>query len=114
MRDPKERLQDILEAIARIEKYASRGREAFEHDELLQVWVVHHLQMIGEAAARLAPKFHQAHPQIPWSQIVAMRNILVHEYFAIDLNEVWQTVERDLPILKQQVESLLSELEEKG
>ena len=43
-----------------------------------------------------------------------MRNILVHEYFAIDLNEVWQTVERDLPILKQQVESLLSELEEKG
>ena len=51
MRDPRERLRDILEAITRIEKYAGRGREAFEHDELLQVWVVHHLQMIGEAAA---------------------------------------------------------------
>ncbi len=51
MRDPKERLRDILEAIARIERYASRGREAFEKEEMIQVWVVHHLQIIGEAAA---------------------------------------------------------------
>ena len=50
MRDDRERLLDILEAIERIERYAARGREAFENDELLQTWVVHHVQIIGEAA----------------------------------------------------------------
>ncbi|RME90733.1 MAG: DUF86 domain-containing protein, partial [Verrucomicrobia bacterium] len=100
MRDPKERLRDILEAIARIERYASRGREAFERDELIQVWIFHHIQIIGEAAANLGRDFHEAHPEVPWPQIVAMRNVLVHEYFGVDLREVWKTVERDLPALK--------------
>ncbi|MBL2912045.1 DUF86 domain-containing protein, partial [Klebsiella pneumoniae] len=77
MRDPKERLRDILEAIARIERYASRGREAFEHDELIQVWIFHHIQIIGEAAANLGRDFHEAHQEVPWPQIVAMRNVLV-------------------------------------
>jgi uncharacterized protein with HEPN domain len=53
MRDYNERLLDILEAIERIEKYAARGREAFEHDELIQTWMIHHLQIIGEAASAL-------------------------------------------------------------
>lgn len=55
MRDPKERLRDILDAIARMERYAARGRQAFEQDELVQVWMLHHLQIIGEAAAHLGP-----------------------------------------------------------
>ena len=101
MRDPKERLRDILEAISQIERYSARGRDAFFQDELIQVWMIHHLQIIGEAAARLGRDFHQAHSQIPWSQIVAMRNILIHEYFGVDLEEVWATVERDLPNLKR-------------
>ena len=53
MRDPKERLQDILAAIANIERYAARGRQAFERDELIQNWFVRHLQIIGEAAYAL-------------------------------------------------------------
>ncbi len=112
MRDLRECLRDILDAIARIERYATRGREAFEGDELVQVWVVHHLQIIGEAAMRLGRDFHLAHPEVPWPQIVAMRNVLVHEYFGIDLNEVWKTVERDLPIFQRAVEELLKSLEE--
>lgn len=107
MRDPKERLRDILEAIARIERYAARGREAFEKDELIQVWILHHLQIIGEAAARLGREFHETHPEVPWREIVAMRNVLVHEYFGVDLNELWRTVERDLPALKHAIEALL-------
>jgi len=55
MRDGNERLLDMLEAIEEIERYAVRGREAFLQDELVQVWMVHHLQIIGEAAARLPP-----------------------------------------------------------
>lgn len=107
MRDVTERLRDIVDAIANVERYARRGRESFERDELIQTWIVHHLQIIGEAAAKLGTQFHGAHPEVPWPQIVALRNILVHEYFGIDLDEVWATVERDLPCLKAQVQALL-------
>jgi len=112
MRDAKERLKDILEAIAKIERYAAQGREVFEQDELVQVWILYHIQLIGEAASQLGRAFHEAYPQLPWAQIVAMRNILVHEYFGVDLDEVWQTVEQDLPHLKRQIEDLLKQLEQ--
>jgi uncharacterized protein with HEPN domain len=114
MRDPRERLMDILDAIAKIERYATRGQEAFEQDELIQTWILYHIQLIGEAAAQLGRAFHESHPEIPWAQIVAMRNVLVHEYFGVDLHEVWKTVERDLPILKQQIEALVERLEDQG
>ena len=111
MRDVCERLQDILEAIAQVERYATRGRDAFDGDELVQTWIVHHLQIIGEAAGGLGSAFHSAHREVPWPQIVALRNILVHEYFGIDLEEVWATVQRDLPALKAQVQALLRAVE---
>lgn len=79
MRDPTERLCDMLGAITRIERYAARGRQAFEQDELVQTWVVHHLQIVGEAAGRLGQDFLAAYPRLPWSQVVAMRNVLVHD-----------------------------------
>ena len=107
MRDPRERLLDMLEAIECIERYAASGRAAFEKDELTQVWIVHHLQILGEAAARLGHEFHERHADIPWPQIVAMRNILVHDYFGVDHEEVWRAVEQDLPGLKQALNELL-------
>jgi uncharacterized protein with HEPN domain len=113
MRDPKERLRDILEAIGNIERYAARGRPAFERDELIQVWVFHHIQIIGEAAGQLGRDFQAAYPEVPWPQIVAMRNVLVHEYFGVDLGEVWKTVERDLPQFKRAIERLLKTLEQR-
>lgn len=111
MREQADCLRDILDAIARIERYAARGRDVFEQDELIQVWIVYHLQVIGEAAARLGRQFHDAHTEVPWPQIVAMRNVLVHEYFGVDLGEVWATVERDLPKFKNAISSLLEALE---
>jgi uncharacterized protein with HEPN domain len=107
MRSPQERLLDILEAIARIERYVALGKARFLEDELIQVWTVHHLERIGEAAARLGREFHEAHPQVPWQEMVAMRNLLVHEYFSVDLEEVWETAVRDLPLLKAQIQTLL-------
>lgn len=59
-------------------------------------------------------EFHAAHPEVSWAEIVAMRNVLVHEYFGIDLGEIWKTVENDLPKFKRSVENLLKTLEEKG
>ena len=108
MRDDRERLLDIQEAIARIEKYAARGRESFEHDELIQSWVVHHLQLIGEAARALSDAFRGQHAEVPWSQIIGMRNILVHHYFEVDVNVVWSVVERDLIDLKGKVDRILT------
>lgn len=108
MRDDRERLLDILEAIERIQRYASRGRDAFLADELLQTWVVHHVQIIGEAARQVSETLKVAHPEIPWSAIVAMRHILVHQYFDVDSQEVWVTVDRDLPELKLKVNAILS------
>ena len=114
MRDPRERLRDIIDAVSRIERYAVRGRTAFEGDELIQVWTLHHLQLIGEAGVQLGREFHAAHPEVPWAQIIAMRNVLVHEYFGVDVSQVWRTVERDLPGFNRAIESLLADLEEQG
>jgi len=69
-----------MEAVGRIDTYVRQGREVFERDELIQVWVVYHLQLIGEAARGLSQPFRTDHPEIPWAEIVAMRNILVHDY----------------------------------
>ena len=108
MKGPRERLLDMLEAVENIERYAGRGREAFERDELIQAWFIHHLMIIGEAASKIGEEFRLENPEIPWAEIVAMRNILVHEYFGIDLEEVWKAVEKDLPDLKNKLRSLLA------
>lgn len=112
MRDPRERLRDILEAIERIERYASRGREVFEGDELVQTWILRHLQIIGEAARAMPDELRSIAPEIPWSQIVGMRHVLVHDYFGIDVDLVWNAVERDVPALKDAVQRILMRLEE--
>jgi uncharacterized protein with HEPN domain len=107
MRDYNERLLDILEAIENIEKYASRGHEAFEHDELIQTWILHHLQIIGEAASALPDSFRDKYPEVPWSKIIGMRNILVHNYFGVDIDVVWAVVVNDIPDLKQKIENAI-------
>ena len=114
MRDPKERLRDILEAIAAIDRYRDRDRSAFDQDELLQVWFLRHLQIIGEAARRLPEEIRNLAPDIPWHKIIGMRNVLVHGYFEIDLDVVWDAVQQDVPLLKPAVEALLKNLEDQS
>lgn len=109
MRDYRERILDILEAITQIEKYAARGREAFENDELVQTWTVHYLEIIGEAARALPDDFKQKHANVPWQKIIGMRNILVHHYFGIDTDVVWAVVKNDLPDLKKKIDAIAQE-----
>ena len=112
MRSDRERLLDILEAIERIEKYASKGKAAFLQDELIQNWMVNHITMIGEACRALPDEFQAAHANVPWADIIAMRNLLVHHYFGIDVEAVWAVVERDIPELKLNIQVILNGLTE--
>ena len=109
MRDDRERLRDILEAISQIEKYTVRGQTEYQQNELIQIWIVHHLQIIGEAASSLSRQLTNKYSRVPWGEIVAFRNILVHEYFRVDLKVVWKIVERDLSELKNQVRAILKD-----
>jgi uncharacterized protein with HEPN domain len=109
VRDDRVRLADILEAIERIEKYASR-HDALYSDELVQTWVVHHLMIIGEACRTLSAEFRATHTEDAWALAAGLRNVIVHEYFGIDLEIVWGVIERDLPALKKLVQEILSTL----
>ena len=110
MRQESELLLDILESIQHIEKYAAQGRENFKNNELVQSWFVRHLQIIGEAARKLPAEFKERHPEVPWTKIIGMRHILVHQYFEIDVDLVWTLVEHHLPQLKRQIETMRKDL----
>jgi uncharacterized protein with HEPN domain len=109
LRSDRERLLDILEAIERIEVQAARGLSTFAGEELAQTAVIRWIEVIGEAARGLTEELRQAHPEVPWRQMVAMRNVLIHGYFDIDVDLVWSVAENDLPKLAAQVRAILAE-----
>ena len=88
MRSVQDRLEDALEAIERVERSAEDGKTAFFKDEYRQVWMIHHIQIIGEAVRAVSDQLVKLSPQYPWAKVVGMRNILVHDYFGIDLDEI--------------------------
>ena len=102
-----DRLSDMLEAIEAITRYVSGGRERFDHDELIRVWCLRHLEVIGEAAARMSEELRSGYPDVPWRAIVGMRNTLIHGYFNVDWDQVWNAVEYDLPKLEQTLTTIL-------
>ncbi|ANV91284.1 HepT-like ribonuclease domain-containing protein [Picosynechococcus sp. PCC 8807] len=108
MRSDLERLKDIQEAINRIEKYAVQGKQEFRANELIQSWILLQLQTIGEAARAMKPETHAQYPEVDWRDIIDFRNLLVHEYFRVDLEIVWQIVENQIPRLKTQIDNILS------
>lgn len=109
-----EYLQHILDAIDRATAYvAGFTLDTFERDAKTQDAVIRSIEIIGEAAnkARLAdPDFAARHPQIPWDAMYGMRNRIVHDYFEVDLEVVWRTVQSDLPTLRNQIAALAGEI----
>jgi uncharacterized protein with HEPN domain len=101
-------LLDILLASRKIVRF-SQGYDAikFAADEVIQHAVMRLIQIIGEAARKISQAYKEDHPQIPWTQIIGMRNRLVHEYFRVETDIVWEVVETDIPALIPLLEPLL-------
>ncbi len=102
------RVEDILEAIARIERYvAGLTFEQFQADQKTVDAVVRNLEIIGEAVRHLSTDQESLPAGVPWVDIAGMRNILIHEYFGVDLSIIWQTITADLASLRGHLDRLL-------
>lgn len=102
-------LKHIHDAICKIETYTSGGRQIFLKRPMVQDAVIRNLEIIGEAVRNLPVELRHQHPSISWRSIRALRNVLIHEYFGVDLEIVWRVVNKRLPLLKRHVESLLAD-----
>jgi uncharacterized protein with HEPN domain len=97
-------LQHILESIVLIESYTNGiSKQDFLNSEQLQDAVMRRLEIIGEASKNIPASFKALHSDIPWREITGMRDILIHEYFGVDLELTWKTLKENLPSLKQKL-----------
>lgn len=101
------RLPDALEhmprAIDRILRFAPVDRHGFDSDEMRRDSIERNLITLGDAATRVPREFQDAHPEIPWRQIIGMRNVLTHDYEDIDPGIVWNAVAKDIPLLRDSI-----------
>lgn len=114
MRSPlndKARLEHIQNAINTIEEYvAGKVFEDIVTNKILRHAVTWNIQVIGEASNKLSKEFIVAHPNTNWRGVIGMRHVLVHDYYQIDEEGIWNVIEIDLPPLKAQIEQYLSEM----
>jgi uncharacterized protein with HEPN domain len=104
-------VQHMLDAVDRIGRYVEGvSEEQFGADPEKQDAVLRQLQVLGEAARKVSGTVTDAYPEIPWRQIAGMRNKVIHEYFVVDLEIVWETAVSDVPILRPSLERVLREL----
>lgn len=113
MKDDRIYLLHIRDAIQQILDYTQPGRASFFADRKTQDAVVRNLEIIGEATKRLSQSLKDAHPDIAWKPIAGMRDKLIRDYFGINLQLVWDVVDRDLPALERKITQLLEFLEKK-
>lgn len=112
MRSDRLRHLDIRDAIDVIAGYLPTSREAFDNDPPLQSHLYRHLLIIGEAAWRLSRGIKDAHPNVPWRQIEGMRHIMVHDYFQVDWDIVFETAVNHAPALRAHVVEMLASIPE--
>ena len=106
-------LRHMLDAIDRVGDAVSRTTDDhFKADWVIQDAIIRELQIVGEAAGRVTRELAGSHPEIPWTEITGLRHKLVHDYFVVDLDVVWETATVDVPAVRSHIAKLASEASE--
>jgi uncharacterized protein with HEPN domain len=110
-RDDEIRLKHMLDAAREAESFVvGLKRTALDANRMLVLAVIKDIEIIGEAASKVSDECHNQYPQIPWRDITGMRNHLIHGYFKINLDQVWSTLQDDLPPLIAELEKILARI----
>ena len=110
MREAKERLLDIIEAIEILERSIPISKKLHELDEIVFLGIVRCIEIIGESCRTLPEDFKSKYMNIPWNKIIGMRHVLVHQYFDVDVEKVEEAVSIDIPILKEKILNILKNI----
>lgn len=112
-RDYRQYLDDILDAISKLERYTKGiNLDQFRDDDKTVDAVIRNFTVIGEAAKHIPLSFRKKYPDIPWKEMAGMRDILVHEYFGVRFDILWVTMKKRLPQVKPMIEAVLRQMEE--
>jgi len=110
-KDPKIFIKHILESIKYIEEYTEGiSKDDFLRSTKIQDAVIRRLEIIGEATKNIPPEWKETHSEVPWRRIAGIRDILIHEYFGIDFDLLWNVVKKDLPDLKRKISMILKKI----
>lgn len=110
MKDDNLYLTHILECIASIEEYTTVGKSGFFNTKMIQDAVIRNLEIVGEAAKKVSHELKIHNSEIPWREMSGLRDVLIHEYFGVDLKIVWNVVEYELPKIKTKITEVLQKL----
>jgi len=112
MRDPKLYLKDILVAMDAIEQFVEEvDFETFKNDDMMTSAVIRKFEIIGEATKKIPEEIKQQYPAIPWKDMSGMRDRLIHFYFGIKYELVWETIKKEIPKVKPSLSKILDDLE---
>ena len=100
-------LSNIQECIEAIESYTNDGKDSFMKNRMIQDAVIRNFEIIGEATKRLSTEFREKYSEIPWRRIAGLRDVLIHDYLRVDLEEVWGIIQEYLPEFKVKVQSII-------
>lgn len=104
---------DIVEMVEKIERYTQgKSFEDFSHDEMAIDAVIRNFEIIGEAANNIPKEIQEKYPYVEWKRMIGFRNVLIHDYFGIDIESVWDTVINNIPLLKEQIKKMKEDYEQ--